>query len=55
MVTGTIEKRKWHKVRDIKDTEERDDGQFVAVSRMVWTGLLEKVDLNKDWEDVKEK
>lgn len=33
----------------------RGDGQSVAVSRMVWAGLLEKVDLNKDWEGVKEK
>lgn len=46
MVTSTIEKRKWHKVRDIRDSEVRGDGQLVAISRMVWAGLLEKV---KTW------
>lgn len=32
----------------------RVDRQFVAVSRMVGVGLMEKVDLSKDWRDVEE-
>lgn len=57
MVTSIVEKRKGSisKVRDIRDTKVRGDGQFVAVSRVVWTGLMEKVDLSKDREYVKEK
>lgn len=57
MVTSIVEKRKGSisKVRDVRDTKVRGDGQFIAVSRMVWTGLTEKVDLSKDWEDIREK
>lgn len=32
--------------------ETRHDRRFVAVSRMVGVGLVEKMDVSKDWKDM---
>lgn len=36
----------------IRGTEVRRERRFVAVSRMVGVGLMEKMDVSKDWKDV---